>query len=162
MLLNEIFDTRNKVTWQAVPNGFEGQFDVDGEKYILDIEAYDLDLPSGSRVALDVGFRKGQSSKLTSDQKPARVLGSVLAGLKDKITELKPNIIMFGAVEKNGEVQKRKELYARLASLMTKTTDFYHLSRWYAFDGGEYAFMADFNPSEEDEKAIERLASFHK
>lgn len=85
-----------------------------------------------------------------------------MTGLKQKVTELNPDIVMFGALFTNGEVEKRKALYQRIASLLTKTTNFNHLSRWYRFSGGEYAFMANFVPSEADEELIEKLAGHEK
>jgi hypothetical protein len=162
MLLNEIFNTQNKVTWSGTDAGLEGYFDIDGDEYIIDAEEYEIDLPSGKKSALDVGFRKGLSSRLTGDQKPARVLGSVLNGLQQKVNELSPNIIMFGALDVNGEVEKRKIIYAKAASLLRKTTKFNHLSQWFKFSGGEYAFLADFIPSDEDIRTIKQIATIEK
>ena len=162
MLLNEIFDTDNKVIWSYQNDVHEGAFDIDGEQYFIDVEEYTIDLDSGAKTAIDIGFRKNKSSALTGDQKPARVIGSVLSGLKSKVNELDPDIIMFGALDKNDEVQKRKALYQRIASLLTKTTKYNHLSKWYKFEGGEYAFMSNFIPTEKDEEIIQKLASYTK
>lgn len=162
MLLNEIFDTDNKVIWSSSDGVHEGSFLIDGEEYFIDVEEYSIQLNSGIKSALDIGFRKDKSSILTGDQKPARVIGSVLSGLKYKVNELTPDIIMFGALYKNGEVEKRKALYQRIASLLSKTTKYNHLSKWYKFDGGEYAFMANFTPTEKDEEIIQKLASYTK
>ena len=162
MLLNEIFDTQNKVTWATDGSNHEGSFEVDGEQYFIDAEEYTIQLASGIKSAMDIGFRKGKSSELTGDAKPGRVIGSVLAGLKEKVSELHPDIVMFGVLNKNGEVQKRKVLYQRIASLLSKTTNYHHLSKWYTFGSGEYAFMANFIPSEADEELIKKLATYTK
>ena len=162
MKLNEILDTVSKTTWSTSPSGLVGSFELDGEKFFIDIDEYDIDLASGTKLVLDVGFRKGRSGKLTGDQKPGRVLGSVLSALKSKVQELQPNVVMFGVLDKNGEVQKRKELYHRLASLISKTTKFDHLSDWVKFDGGEYAYLTDFELSDDDLRIIEKLAAYRK
>ena len=162
MLLNEIFDTRNEVVWKSTPSGARGYFQIDDEEYVIDVDEYTIQLEAGEKSVIDVGFRKGQSSQLTGDQKPARVIGSVLFGLRSKVEELKPNIIMFGALNKNGEVERRKAVYARIAALLSKTTNYNHLSEWYKFVGGEYAFMADFVPTASDEELIEKLAARSK
>lgn len=162
MLLNEIFDTNNKVNWTSSDGVHEGSFLIDEEEYFIYAEEYSIQLDSGIKSALDIGFRKGKSSALTGDQKPARVIGSVLSGIKQKVHELNPDIIMFGALHKNDEVEKRKALYRRIASLLSKTTKYNHLSKWYKFEGGEYAFIANFTPSEKDEELIEKLASYTK
>lgn len=159
MLLNEIFNTNNKVTWKTTEKGFEGSFDIDQEKYFIDADEYELILPSGKKSVLDIGFRKGKTSTPTGDNKPGRVVGSVLNGLKSKVDELKPDIVMFGALDKNGEIEKRKVIYTRIASLLVKTTSYNHLSDWFKIKGGEYAFLANFIPSLEDEQAIQALAA---
>lgn len=160
MLLNEIFNTENNVGWKSTAGKLEGIFYVDGEQYSIDIEEYTINLPSGEKSVVDVGFTKGNSGKLIALQKPARVLGSVLHGLKQKISELNPNIIMFGALDKNGEVQKRKEIYSRLASLASKTTKYTWTNKWYSFIGGEYTFISDFELSTDDEQVVQKLASY--
>ncbi len=160
MLLNEIFDTRNKVIWKQIAiNAHQGEFEVDGEIYFIDAHEYEIQLYSGLKSVLDVGFRKGTSSLLTAENKPGRVIGSVLNGLKAKVSDLKPNIIMFGVLAKNGDVEKRKSTYSQIAHLFTKITPYSYLSKWYNFSHGEYAFMADFIPSHEDDLQISQLAS---
>ena len=162
MLLNEIFDTKNSVSWKNTSSGYEGSFEVDGELYTIDVEEYSIELSSGKKSVIDVGFKKNGSSNLTGDAKPARVLGSLLNGLSQKSKELKPNIIMFGALTINGQVEKRMEIYDRAASLIRKSTAYDYKSRWYKISVGIYMFIADFTPSEEDEKLIEKLTTHTK
>lgn len=158
MLLNEIFDSANEVTWSA---GI-GKFNIDDDEYSINYEEYDISLDSGIKSVIDFGFQKGDSGELTHDNKPARVLGSVLNGLKQKLKELNPDIVMFGALDKNGSVEERKVLYRKLASLFTKTTSYNHTSGWYKFQGGEYMFVSRFTPNETDEAIIQRLAAYEK
>lgn len=162
MLLNEIFNTENTIEWKSTHGKLRGIFYVDGEQYSIEIEEYTINLPSGEKSVVDVGFTKGNSGKLTSLHKPARVLGSVLFGLKQKIPELNPNIVMFGALDKNGEVEKRKEIYSRLASLASKTTKYNWPNKWYSFAGGEYTFISDFELSNDDEQVAQKLASYKR
>lgn len=157
MLQNEIFDTKNLVTWQDTSEGAIGTFQVDDELYYIDLEEYEIKLASGLKTVADVGFRKGKSSELTGDQKPGRVMGSVVNGLRAKLSSLKSDIVMFGALTKNGAVEQRKVIYRKVASLLTKVTPYKHLSPWHRFTGGEYAFMANFEPSEADDELLKAL-----
>ena len=157
MNLNEIFDTENKVIWKDTVQGCVGSFSIDDELYLIDVEDYEIKLETGVKSIIDVGFRKGKSSELTGDQRPGRVIGSVVNALKEKVKQLTPDIIMFGALNKNGEVEKRKVLYRKIASLLSKTTKYNHLSDWYKFKDGEYAFIASFNPTESDTKLVQSI-----
>jgi hypothetical protein len=74
MHLNEIFDTRNTITWKSDGLNHEGAFTIDGEQYFIDVEEYTIELASSKKSALDVGFRKGKSGHLTGDQKPGCVI----------------------------------------------------------------------------------------
>lgn len=162
MLLNEIFDTSNQVTWQHDGNSHLGSFSIDGEEYSIEVEEYTLNLPSEQKTVIDVGFRKGNSSALTGDQKPARVLGSVLAGLKSIIAELQPNVVMFGAMTANGAVEQRLAIYSRAASMIAKNSVYHYKSKWYQLSLGKYMFLSDFTPTLDDEETIDRLAAYTK
>lgn len=164
MLLNEIFDTRNKVTWKETKKGYIGQFVVDDDDYFIDVEEYEINLDSGIKSGFDVGFRKGNLSELTNDKKPARVLGSVLNGVAEKVKKDNPNIVMFGALSKYGFVDERKVIYRKIVSLIIKVTKYNYVSDWYDFAGGSYMFMADFNLTEKDREIINKFIedSYHK
>lgn len=137
--------------------GYIGQFKIDEDDYFIDVEEYEIKLDNGIKSIFDIGFKKGNLSELTNDKKPVRVLGSVLNGLKEKVKQDNPNMVMFGALTKYGFVEERKIIYRKLASLITKITKYNYISNWYDFDGCSYMFMADFNLTEKDKEIINKF-----
>jgi hypothetical protein len=159
MLLNEIFDTNVEVKWSPVSSGHRGKFELDGDQYEIQIDDYELKLPSGSFDLVDVGFTCNGSYALTGKGSASKVFGAVFHALIPKLNELEPDIILFGVHSRNNAAEGRKAVYSKLGSWFSRGGSWKYQSEWLNTANGSYQFLAKEKPTEKDRDVLRGYAA---
>jgi len=133
--LFEIFDSPLPVQWIINKNQHRGTFLINEDVYIVHLDEYvllnDINL-------VDIGFTFGEQDFTPTDKHtPEKVLGTVIHSLSQKIKELNPDCVLFGAHFKNKQVDKRLRLYERIWKLWGNPAGFIHVYN-FSTNAGRY------------------------
>lgn len=157
MFLNEIFDTKIEVAWSKSSTSRVGKFQLDSADYEIQLDELQIHLPSGDYSVLDVGFTSDGSHVTTDKFNSAKVFGAIFNSIPEQIAEINPDVILFGAHNKNGSVESRKSLYAKLASWFSRGSDYQYCSDWLVSKNGSYKFLAKSKPTGEDLEFLQKF-----
>jgi len=158
MLLTEILDSKANISWERTTEGFSGSFHVDGDEYQIQLDEYDAALSSGARSVVKLGFTMNGKSTLTNKFNSAKILGIILNSASAKIKTLNPDIVFFGAHHKNGSVDKRMQIYGRLANWYAKNNGYSYCQRSVNTSFAEYAIISKDELSGDDLAVVEAAA----
>jgi len=158
MLLNEIFDSKFPTTWKTTLNGFKGTFSVDEDVFQVYLDEYDLKIDGKVYSLIDFGFTKNDSWKLQPEGIPFKSLGGVFNAAIPKINMLKPDFVLFGAQNRNGDVTSRVKAYQTFARLLAKGSSYHYESDWFNTKNGTYKYVGKFKPTEQGMKDIASTA----
>lgn len=154
MLLNEIFNSKFPVSWKTTPTGFEGSLTVDEQEVVVILDEYELKIDGKIYSLVDFGFKKNGSWELQPDGNQFKVLGGVFNSAVPKINSLKPDFLLFGAQNKNGNVEERVKAYQTFSRLLAKGSSYSFESDWFKTANGTYKYVGKFKPSEQGLKDI--------
>ncbi len=147
MKLFEILNYKPEISWKYI-NDFQlkGYFELDNRKCEIQIDEYEVD----NKTLVDFGFVVNGSIQAIEGKKPeAKLLGAVYNGAKDKIKELKPDLVLVSVMKSSGLVESRKLIYSSLARLLQRTFGFVFDSDWQENENGFYRIWANWNLTEE-------------
>lgn len=157
--LNEVFDTIAPIKWKQSSGSYRGTATVGDDNIEIHIDEYSVQLDSKTASLLDFGFTKNGSWDLQPSGSSSKILGVVLNGLTSKVKELQPDMIMFGANNKNGSVASRMSLYTRIASMYSKGSKYSYMSPMFETPNGEYTFISRFTPTSADLQLVKDTAA---
>lgn len=117
--LFEILNSKVPITWKLNGQKLDGEFEVDGSTYVIELEPGTYEKYSLINVAFYKIGKDGKASyELSLDTKnPAKVLGAIVNGVQSKIDEFHYDALLFAA---SNNVDKRMKFYNGLANRFKK------------------------------------------
>lgn len=111
----EILDSKIKITWTQSTEKIDGKFEVDGVDYTIELESGTFKQYNFINISF---YRGDQEYELDLNTKsPAKVLGAIINGVLEKLSEFHYDAIVFAAAN---NVEKRMSFYNKLASRFKK------------------------------------------
>ena len=155
MKLNEIFDHEPEdLRWVSAGNRHTATFTLSSDVFSLVIDEYDLELPRGKVSVADVTFAKnGKTEKSTTTEK-FHALGGINTALINKIKQLRPAVVSYGALS---DIPRRKKVYTHWALMFSRGSSYTYQSPWFKYANGEHMFISKFEPSVEDMTVIKEF-----
>lgn len=147
MKLFEILDYKPEISWKYI-NDFQlrGFFELDNRKCEIQIDEYEVQ----DKTLVDFGFIVDGSIQAVEGKKPeAKLLGAVYNGAKDKLKELKPDVVLVSVMKASGLVESRKSEYSSLARILSRTLSFVFDSDWVENAQGFFRIWTKWNLTEE-------------
>ena len=154
MRLDEIFSSKFPTTWKTTPSGYEGQFTIDADLITVVLDEYEIVLNDRPCSLLDFGFKKNNSWKLQPNSSQFKTFGGVFNAVIPKINSLKPQVILFGAQNRNGSVEERVKAYHTMSRMLAKGSSYQYESEWFKTANGTYKYISSVEPTEQDLKNI--------
>lgn len=124
MKLLEILRNRlQTVKWvKEGSNRFVAEFNVDEEEFYIQV-----DVLQGTKKYVSISFGKFDergfsSTKATPSKKAIITLNVVITAVKDLLTKLQVDVVVFAAKEKDGSFSSRSSLYTAIARRLERET----------------------------------------
>lgn len=123
--LNEVFDYRpDTIDWERNGNLLIGKFDIEGHTYGIFFEYGDIDNFTYVNVGFNAYDKNGREDRTLQHWKsnPYKVLGGVIKGFDEKIDDIlkTQDVVVFGVVDKNEELEKRMKVYSYMVRRYAK------------------------------------------